>query len=612
MALDTSFSSTSLEFVPGVGSDSGNYSYASFTSSEDLHIGLSPRPKLPFGFAGGPVSKPLPLRSTGNTAAQTPRPAHPLSVSYYQRPRHHLPLQDQSGTYLGGNGNGSHYEDQGSCFSSLLEDDQVEVDDTPRRSKRFRHLTGRYVGLKKRQSSLLAFFDRFHSKRAQTRILRETRDKADREFMDAAQALVSECPGLHRLQQLHDSMRRTHLQYQEAEEQFEGVLDQLRYSRGESEPNSDSDSDSGSQSPLPKGGVPRIAEHAWELTSKKVGSDEEKHSDDVGDITLRGITGDRPEAIFPLYEKLRAAFSRLQLAKELLINTQVKRDALYAQKTQPLMEETLKLLERHGDAGKRKALELREMSVMTEEENEELELYNELEKTARQNIEIYTEKVKSLRQACKENGEMPSFSYLQEDVFGFETFAREDIPLAPGPTCSNDQPPTLAHPTFPLLLYNPTHVLHEFPLTPLQSLKMALRMRLTKQVEEAAHETNMHSLLSTVESNDKNESINRWLLHKLFHSAMEAELLWTVFRARLKILDIDRWQRDVLYFWWHDETVDPALVADGSSHSGPTEAGDKESDTDAGAVFRAIPYSDSGQLEGIRDWSLTDAWSDSE
>jgi hypothetical protein len=53
----------------------------------------------------------------------------------------------------------------------------------------------------------------------------------------------------------------------------------------------------------------------------------------------------------------------------------------------------------------------------------------------------------------------------------------------------------------------------------------------------------------------KGDFINRWLLQQLRLSSVNALLLHTTFtKSRaLKIRDLDRWQSDVLHYWWNDE-----------------------------------------------------------
>lgn len=432
------------------------------------------------------------------------------------------------------------------------------------------------------------------SQAARVRKLRQSKDEADEKFMTVARALLPDGAQLHQLNQLFDAMHSTYRKYMEAEQHLEEVIDRLY---------NDQEAIETHELALYKTAMEALGVYLFDIDN-----DQESHSNNTEDWALRGISGDRPEAFHPLYKKLRAAFAELQLARELLANTQMKREALHARKAQPLTEDGLALLENYGDAGRKKALEMRAMTVMTEDDIEQLHEYEELEQDARQTIEIYTEKVRTLQHECRANSALPSSSYFQQKGFGPDSSYQDEIHLESSSLDDHDGSATLAHPVFSLLLSNPTHLLHGFPQTAMQSLKMALRLPpqepiRAKQISEAAREANMDSLLSNTESEDKGEYINRWLLHKLHHSAMEAELLWTTFRSSLKILDIDGWQRDVLRFWWRDKSVD----------IGPT--GIRENGTDklsklvgSHIEFNTFARSDSGQLNGLRDWNLNHSW----
>lgn len=456
------------------------------------------------------------------------------------------------------------------------------------------HLTENYAKLQNQRSALLAVYNTAKSQSAHVRKLRRSKDEANQKFMAAARALLPGSAALSQLQQLFKAMEDIHLEYQKAEQRLEETIDELHHGQG--------------GLGLQEDAFYKTVAESLGIARFQINSDSDSHSDNSEDWALRGITGERPETIHPLYEKLRGAFRELELAKELLENTRMKREVLRARKVQPLTEHGLDRLENYGDVGKKKALELRAMALMTEEDIEQLRVYDMLEQDAKQDIEIYTKKVIILQRECRENGVLPSFSYLQQEGLGVDLFNQNEISLAPGPFEPNDKSATLAHPVFPLLLSNPTHLLHGFPQTALQSLKVALQLPLNapvraKQIKEAAREANMHALLSTVESEDKSEYINRWLLHKLHHSALEAELLWTTFRSRLKILDIDRWQRDVLQFWWRDNPVDFASIDIGDSET------DKASNfVGSCAGFNMLSLSDSGQLDGLRTWNLDDSW----
>ncbi|KAI0515380.1 hypothetical protein F5B22DRAFT_186261 [Xylaria bambusicola] len=658
MAPGVSFSTASLEFLVDDGTTDATDATTepddySSVSSDDMHIGLSSRPQLPLILSHGSVSKSLPStlpsgivsRRTGPPPrSQSTRP-HPTSdhqrpstysprPQLYHPPPPHTPLRprappppppppppprppslpsftppatqtllrpldqrDISSSHLaaphhGHNARG-HGDDRESFFSSSEESDTTGFDANGEPDS-FQHLTENYLELRNERSALSMVFDTAKSHQAQVRSMRRNEAEASRKFMAMVQTSLpaEQC---HQLHQLFKVMQDSQQARQKAEERFDQTINELY--RGQD--------NLGSHEEIFYNTITRTLGIAL---FNNINNDRDDHSENSDDWALRGITGDRPETFHPLYEKLRVAFGELQLARELLTNTQMKRDRLHARKAQIFTEDSLDVLETYGDVGKKKAHELRAMVHMTEEDNEQLREYDELERDAKQDIEIYTEKMIILQRECRENGVLPQSSYFQQEGFGVDSSYRDEIRLVPGSFDSNDETATLAHPVFPHILSNPTHLLHGFPQTALQSLKMAIQLPLdapvrAKKIKEAAREANMHTLLSNVKSENKSDYINGWLLHKLHHSALEAELLWTTFRSRLTILDIDRWQGDVIKFWWLDNSVDPVSVNIGNNH------------TDKASVFAGscreinkFPHSDSGQLDGLRTWNLDDSW----
>ncbi|KAI0201020.1 hypothetical protein F4808DRAFT_460225 [Astrocystis sublimbata] len=620
MYPDVSFSATSLGCLDDedASTDPDNYSCL---SDDHMHIGLSPRPLLPLAFPPSSLSKSLPSGLAVGVVSQADGPVT-RSQSAHSHPRWHYrvtsgppsrpppsltrpvsnppsrPLgrcASQSSDIARPQSRSSHRSsnDSDSAYSPLQTRDRAD-NDVDGEADHVARLTEQYIAIRNQRSSLSGKLNSFRSQRAHLHQLRRGKDEAGQRFMAAARALLPDSPQLHQLLQLFNAMQSTQLGCLEAEQRIGHTVDALQDDQ--------------------EGLVPqeaafyKTAMDALEITH--LGTDKVQHDPTVKseDVFLRGISGDRPENYHPLYQKLRAAFSELQLAKELLANTQMKRAALHAQKTQPLTEDGLDLLETYGDAGRKKALELRAIPLMTEDDREQLREYDILEQDAYDDIKIFTDQVKTLQQECRETGVLPSTSCFHQGSVELDSFYREEIRLPPSPFDSNDESATLAHPVFPLLLSNPTHLLHGFPQTSLQSLKRAIQLPpdapvRDRQVKQAAREANMHSLLSSTESNDKNEYINRWLLHKLHNSAMEAELLWTTFRSRLKILDIDRWQQDVLYFWWRDQSAKPVSgdVGDSSTDRISKFVGSRKE-------FSTLPYSDSGQLDGLRSWNLDSSW----
>ncbi|KAI1173713.1 hypothetical protein F4777DRAFT_589692 [Nemania sp. FL0916] len=475
------------------------------------------------------------------------------------------------------------------------------------------HLTDRYVALREQRKSQLANFREAQQQHAYISRLQRSAVEADQKFMDLARELLSDNPRLSQLHRLFKTMQNTRIECQDAEQQLRETVDNLYHGQNELA--------------LQEDRFYKTALGAWEVTLESDSS----QSSDSDDSYLLGITGDRPEITHPRYQKLCAAFAELQLAEELLANTQMKRAALLVRKQkETFTEDNFPILESFGSAGKKRALQLRKRDL---DDLKQLEEYDALEKEARQGIEQYTESFKVLLKECRESNVLPPSSKFHQDQPALD-LSRRDERLAPIPSELNDEEVNLAHPLFPLLLSNPTHLLHKFPQTAMQSLKMALQLPTTApirpiQVREAAREANIHFLLSQPGSQpdpeDKSDYINRWLLHKLHHSAMEAELLFETFQSKLKILDIDRWQQDVLRFWWRDDAVDvPAedMADNGTNKAANSSASPAEFGTASEPGCSELEdltyldetdsllycHSDPGQLERLKDWNPNDLW----
>ncbi|KAK6062379.1 hypothetical protein SCUP234_07287 [Seiridium cupressi] len=249
--------------------------------------------------------------------------------------------------------------------------------------------------------------------------------------------------------------------------------------------------------------------------------------------TLLGIGGDRPEEFHPVFEDLRHAFREVQLADENRENLTNKRDAL-ALKTRE---------ERSNDEEKFMA----DYEIMFKEANEEVTHWSGM--------------VEQLEKECLERDLLPK-DWLTEQ-YGLDVYhvPSEEIYLEEKlmtRSSAGTAPKTLAHPQFEFLLSNPKHLLKDpFPQTAARSLRAAVSLprslpRRDKFIEEAKKEYGIESLLASMDNEDKQGYINRWLLHKLRHSALEAELLLVCFTPNLQIKDLEHWQRDVLFFWSRD------------------------------------------------------------
>jgi hypothetical protein len=97
--------------------------------------------------------------------------------------------------------------------------------------------------------------------------------------------------------------------------------------------------------------------------------------------------------------------------------------------------------------------------------------------------------------------------------------------------------------------------------------------RLLERPGEDEDEKRSKELLSQFKPGDTGDRITRWLLHKLRSSCSEVELLARYTDGLDRTLDTQKWQEEVLYFWFTDSAnlppsayeVDPTLTAIPSS-----------------------------------------------
>lgn len=248
--------------------------------------------------------------------------------------------------------------------------------------------------------------------------------------------------------------------------------------------------------------------------------------------SLRGIKGERDEDIHPRFEEFQGALQELQLAREFKMNLNIKK----------------RLAENQGvDIGPT--------------EREFLQDYDGLYRQALDEIDHWTHCAEVLEEQCREKNLFPGNGYFQQVPSGDEPWFNGDLDLeeaVPNDEDSRSSEVTLAHPQFPLLLSNPSHLLHEpLPQTALAALRSAYTLpekypSRGRLVSEASKEYGIQTLLIPSKDEDKQDFINRWLFHRLRQSAIEVEHLVSTFRARLKILDWSQWQRDVIFFWSRD------------------------------------------------------------
>ncbi|RFU76944.1 hypothetical protein TARUN_5292 [Trichoderma arundinaceum] len=170
-------------------------------------------------------------------------------------------------------------------------------------------------------------------------------------------------------------------------------------------------------------------------------------------------------------------------------------------------------------------------------------------------------KVNRLRKLCEDRGVMKKHMSIKMEYALDPQIKYEDLDLDDEQAIMNRRK-TLGHAEFNELLSQPDHVLAEEPLTPLGALKAAIRLPIhhpEKGVRKrlASKEYAIDNLMRECDGGKKADYVNRWLLHQLRLSPLNAVLLRSTFQASrsLKIRDMWRWQCDVMHYWWRDNTM---------------------------------------------------------
>ncbi|KAH6669137.1 hypothetical protein F5X68DRAFT_216220 [Plectosphaerella plurivora] len=185
-----------------------------------------------------------------------------------------------------------------------------------------------------------------------------------------------------------------------------------------------------------------------------------------------------------------------------------------------------------------------------------------LEASSRSKVEEAMHEVRRRYAKCKLHGvdkKFPShaLAYILDPSIG------PDLSL-------DDQWPvdhSLKHGKFPKLLSAPDHVLRT--QTALQDLRITTKWPPSHPEKAQRHvaamkEYGIHQLVYDVGSKNDGtpqnaedpEYIPRWLLHQLRTSPLEAHRIASIFPqvTGLAIKNYDRWQADVLNYWWRDGT----------------------------------------------------------
>ncbi|PHH90301.1 hypothetical protein CDD83_4039 [Cordyceps sp. RAO-2017] len=256
---------------------------------------------------------------------------------------------------------------------------------------------------------------------------------------------------------------------------------------------------------------------------------------------LRGISADKPsEDLHPLYVELTSAMGDLENAKE------EHQDLLYV-KEQYEYEVRLK-----RTTGKKTTAE-------TEDFFREFPAEEAKMRAAVSRLEGRVERLKERCEAKRVMRKHMSvrMAYALDPRTKFEDLELEDA----GSILARHR--TLAHAVYPEILSQPDHVLAEpEPLTSLQALRAAARLPdgeagKRERQRRAGKEYSIDSLMQGEGADNRGDLVNRWLLQQLRQSPLNVHLLHSTFLASrsLKIRDLWRWQHDVLYYWWRDDTA---------------------------------------------------------
>jgi len=416
-------------------------------------------------------------------------------------------------------------------LSEATEDESGESDDSDGSDNTEDGLQALWFQLKDRRQRLNEMRQRMAIKRRELREHRRTKDEADNAFMSLVRPILiknrrsvmstSEDQLEKRLQEMQKA--RTEYGWLESEyEGLEGTMDEEEIELDKLETRF--------FSLLAVG----RAQSARVMPKEEVAETEQQEEAVDVPIMLRGISRDGPtDDDHPLWLALMSALGDLQLARE-------EHDDLLLQREQILHDVDMK---------KKAGL------VPNDTEWEFLNDFpnEEREKVAR--LKRLTDEVEQLKKVCAEKGAMKKNPNLRLAYLLNPAIDTEDMPLDLAPASS------LANPRFPVILSQPEHILAaDGPFTEDEALRRAIRLpdddpAKSLRLQLAMKEFHIHGLVRETEENNKADFMNRWLLQQLRTSPMAAELLYTTFTRRLKIMDPYRWQEDVLVHWWRDGTV---------------------------------------------------------
>ena len=265
---------------------------------------------------------------------------------------------------------------------------------------------------------------------------------------------------------------------------------------------------------------------------------------------LLGISSkDREDDIHPLYIRLVDAVGEYQLAKEEYGNMVLAEQQ--AQYDIDMVRKTGRRLPKH-------------LEIFLDEFPAEKERHT-------QNYEETQREVEFLKTKCEEIGAIrQEFLSLEMRYLLYSDRSVQDIELDSTEVIL-EKPRKLEHHRLPHLLSQPNYIFQG--LTATSALKKAVNMPKSlagrdQLLQRTSKEYAIEKLITEPIDENGYDPINQWLLFSLRTSCINALVLCVTFEltVKLKIRNPQRFQYDVLHFWWKDETGRMA-TADKADHT---------------------------------------------
>ncbi|KAH7032851.1 uncharacterized protein B0I36DRAFT_101364 [Microdochium trichocladiopsis] len=522
-------------------------------------------------------------------SGQARQPSSFVRVTNHSRSRLVTPADSSLGSEMDSRTSGATYEDQSLSDRTDSYDGEREprsVVHSAQDDPVLKQLYKSAAKLRYRRTNLSELIESLRTARYNADARRRERNKAELAFLEAARAQMTDSPHLI---ELLDDMHRACNEQEEVDQRFREMIDYLH------------------EAELALDKQERVffstaarSNTAYAESASDEGTAESSSVDGViitrphADLPyeLLGITGLRPPNIHPVLSKLQALIRQLKLIDELLINLRGRKQSLDKLRDDLTSLNVSGLRRAAHDAAQANQLDTKAVHALdtkfshaiNRDDADFLRSYPSDLKEAIRERDQTLQRVAYFESECRRLGLISSVDHLPRAWSALWEESPEEIQLA---DVTRTAP---RRSVFPLLLSSPGALLESEPKMPYQALTSALALPHTnpsrqKLINQSLREVNIHNLLkgdaqrdqdgrvrllsednmqalATVQKSwHKAEWINRWLLHKLHMSSMEAETFYATSRIYTEIVDRGQWQRDALRFWTRDQAANPENVA---------------------------------------------------